>query len=350
MLALPPWKEHFRQSEVDDVRSHFDPIDPVEHYSSVRDSLAFGPHRFATALQAPIGRYFPPTVVLNSLLLQKNVPLVLEWPNGTLPSVAIQCQLALLLALKGDARGEALAEKLAPIVLGKFWTLWTLESEYNEEETKLSCALFLRAIGRVEEANQLYSPTLPKTPFFRSLFEAEIQIKISPLHAALPIVWTLEGSRAGMGAIQMGDLKVLAFGPHASPLSNARLFGICEGGKEWCCAAAQKEVWFQVEPQEGGFSLHALGVVFDKPIAFVFYVKALQCQIGERVFKPKSLHRFLGEASSVQFDGAILAADRPLKMELIPLAGGNHYWGADFLLAFWLSPLSNKVFFTTFFP
>jgi hypothetical protein len=241
---------------------------------------------------------------------------------------------------------ETLAEKLAPIVLGGFWTLWTLEREYSEEETRLSCALFLQAIGRIEESDRLYSPTLPNSPFFSHLYRARIQLKISPSIPPIEkIAWTLNGSRAGAGAMRAGSVRIVAFGPHAYPLSNPHLFGISEAGTQWFCATAQKDVWFQVEAKEEGFSLHSLGITFEKPMAFVFYVKAGECRIGDRVFKPKSLQRFLGEASVVQFDEAFLAIDRPLKIELIPLAGGENFWGADFLLAFWLSPLSNKVFF-----
>jgi hypothetical protein len=405
MLAATPWIEHFRQLEADAFRPLLDPADPIEHYCQVRDSLGLGPLRFETALRAPIGRNFPPTVVLRSLVLQKlKVPLILEWPAGIFPSVALQCQLALLLALAGEKEAAALlAEKLAPIVLGGFWTLWTLEKEYSEEETRLSCALFLQAIGCVEEADRLYSPTLPNSPFFAHLYRAGVQegiaklqfraksailppdsdfpliayghqdmsssgkreptskpsnltreasfaipsqIKIPlPIKPSEPIVWTLNGSKAGAGAMRLGSVRVLAFGPHGHPLTHSNLFGICEAGSKWFCSAAQKEVWFQVEANSSSFSLHSLGISFEKPMAFAFYVKAGECRIGERVFKPKSLQRFLGEASAVQFDGATLEIDRPLKIELIPLAGSQSFWGADFLLAFWLSPLSNKVFF-----
>lgn len=347
MIAVAPWKEHFSQIEVDEIRPLFDSADPIEHYRLVRDSLFMGAHRFEAALRAPIGRHFPPTVLLRSLVLKSHMPLILEWPNGIMPGLAIQCQLALLLAMQGENElAEKLAEKLAPLVLGGFWTLWTLEREYNEEETKLSCALFLQAIGRPEEADRLYSPELPNTPFFYFLYKAGIQIKISPTISTDLIAWTLNGSKAGMGAAQLGTARILAFGPHGHPLSNAHLFGICEAGTEWCCAAAQKDVWFQVEPSSSGFSLHTLGVVFEKPIALVFYVKANECQIEGKVFKPKSLQRFVGEASTVHFEGSSIAIDRPLKIELIPLAGNQSFWGADFLVAFWLSPLSSKISFT----
>ncbi|HEX2582671.1 MAG TPA: hypothetical protein VHL30_00970, partial [Chlamydiales bacterium] len=182
MLVSTPWMEHFSQFEVDAFRPLLDPVDPIEHYCQIRDCLAGGDPRFETALCAPIGRHFPPTVVLRSFVSKKDsVPLILEWPQGILPGVAIQCQLALLLAMAGEKEAaETLAEKLAPIVLGGFWTLWTLEREYSEEETRLSCALFLQAIGRIEESDRLYSPTLPNSPFFSHLYRARIQLKISP--------------------------------------------------------------------------------------------------------------------------------------------------------------------------
>jgi hypothetical protein len=108
MLVSAPWIEHFRQFEVDEFRPLLDPIDPVEHYCQIRDCLAGGALR---SLSAPIGRNFPPTVVLRSLVSKKDlVPLILEWPQGILPSVAIQCQLALLLAMAGEKRRSCWAD------------------------------------------------------------------------------------------------------------------------------------------------------------------------------------------------------------------------------------------------
>src|SRR5262249_26124445 len=149
-------------------------------------------------------------------------------PGGIYPSVALQCQFILLLALaKEHEIACRLAEKLAPIVTGGFWTLWSVEKEYLEEETKISCALFLRAIGQSPEFD---FPHL-LTPFFSYLCHAAIEIPIdASLEPLKQIAWTIEGSQSSLGAIRLDPIEVLAFGPHAFPLNNPQRFGIAEGG------------------------------------------------------------------------------------------------------------------------
>ncbi len=346
MSVISPWVEHFNHFEADEFRPLLDSQNALEHYCQVREVFALGRSSlFEVLLNAPIGKKFPPTALLRSLLKERE-PEAIEWPDGIFPSIAVQCQFVLLLALAGKKElAVKLAKQLAPIVSGGFWTLWTSEKEYNEEETRLSCALFLQAIGKTLEADELYSPALPNSPFFSFLHQQKIQLEIPPFKEE-KAVWTLEGSKASIGAMKSGSSRILAFGPHAHPLTNSNLFGICQAEGPWFCSSAQKDVWFQVEKQaETAFALYSFGISFEKPMAFVFYVEASECRIGNALFKPKSLQRFSGEASTIHFDGMTLEIDRPLKIELIPLAGSKSYWGSSFLLAFWLSPLSNKVFF-----
>jgi hypothetical protein len=349
MLDVSHWEEHFNHYEAEEIQPLFDPVNPIEHYCKIRNSLAIDGDAYDPKLKAPVGLYFPPTVLVRSLLKKETVPLITEWPGGIYPSVAIQCQLALLFALAGEIeKAKRLAEFLAPIVLGKYWTLWTLEKDYDENEVKLSSALFLQAIGMNNEADKLYTSSLPKSPFFAHLFHSKIKIEIDEAKKVpfQTIYWTLESSKASLGAIRLGQLNVLAMGPHGGPLNDSSLFGVSEAGSEWFSSLAQKEVWFQLDKlNETSFSIYTLGISFEKPLFFVFYVDALECRIGNKILKPKNLERFSGEATSLQFDGALIEIDRPLKIELIPLACNQSYWGASFLLAFSLSPISNKVFF-----
>jgi hypothetical protein len=154
----------------------------------------------------------------------------------------------------------------------------------------------------------------------------------------------------------VGHLEMPAFGPQMTPFSDTSRFGI-EGSlreERWFCASAYKEIWFQLEPsaQEKGcsFSLQAMGLTPAAPIAWVFYVRADICHIQGKAYKPKSLNRFLGEEQRVQFSTHSthlwVDLDRPLKLELIPLAGEGPFWGASFLLAVWLAPHTGKVSFS----
>jgi len=117
-----------------------------------------------------------------------------------LPSVAIQCQLALLLAI---AKEKEAAEnwrknwrRLSSENFGRFGR-W----KKNTTKRRLGCLApsFCRPIGRAEEADLLYSPTLPNSPFFGHLYRARAQIQISPIKTAEMIAWTLNGSGPGRG-------------------------------------------------------------------------------------------------------------------------------------------------------
>ena len=76
------------------------------------------------------------------------------------------------------------------------------------------------------------------------------------------------------------------------------------------------------------------------PFAVVFYVKAEECVVQGRNFKPRSLARFCKEADQVEFRGktskVLFSLDAALKIEIIPLAEDRAFWGASFLVAVWL--------------
>jgi len=303
----------------------------------VREAFAEGNFQ---ALAHPLGKGCPPTEALRALSGFQNVVPTLEYCS----KVSVSCQLALLWAAAGFTEAAAqMAGRLEPLIAEGFTALWTPEREYSHEETALSTGLLLRALGRGDMAE-------PKEGFFRWLYHKNLNIdSVSNQHGYelfknpnFSLALTLKGHA---GAIRVGNTMIPAFGPHAAPLSNPNLFGVADAFSQnrWFCSSAVKESWFQIDSIQGSsFGLHSIGAT---PIYFAFYVRAGECRIREKLFKPKSLQRFQGEADSVQFDGAEISVDRPLMTELIPLAGGDSFWGATFLLAFKLPTINSKIFF-----
>jgi hypothetical protein len=83
----------------------------------------------------------------------------------------------------------------------------------------------------------------------------------------------------------------------------------------------------------------------DRPsenLAMVFYLKGDQLVIGgKETLQGGSLERYQGKAVPLE----LIAEDEKIfieplfdqEMQIIPLAGGDHFWGAHFLIAFPLS-------------
>ncbi len=354
------WTEHFA-SEVGDSQPPFLSADfqtPLDLYNHVRELFALSvPYTIAH----PWLRSYPPLQALQKISQSTREPFI---PHAEKPlPIAIFCQLALLWASMGYAEQAAeLAASLEPLIRCDFSSLWTSEREYNPWEIRLSFALLLRALGRIEESNRLYHPSLPKDRFFAWLWEKNVQIEtvsVESKHydliegAQCTYALTLHQNRVQCGALRSGSITIPAFGPHSTPLSNPALFGLkqIDAKDGWFSSAAAKDTWFQITPVEtDAFSLHCIGVEPENPVYLVMYVKASDCYVGGRQFKPKSLLRFSGEVSEVQFQNGLdrleLKTDRPLSVEMIPLAGGDSFWGATFLLAFRVPSLIGRVLFS----
>lgn len=333
---------------------------PLDHYAYACDCFAGQDPSLESVLSHPFAKKFPGSAVLRawfSHIAGKISPPILPtlYSPGT-ATIAEYCQLALLWAAFGKAAGRddfseearKLAGWLAPLVLEGMTSLWS--SDREDPDGCVSCALFLRAIGQD-------IAVAPTSRFFA--FLEQLKIRIDPLTTSCDyqlfrgpewtaaFTWVGKGSSAG--AFRTGGVKIPAFGPQGAPLSDLSQFGIesAAGGERWFSATGCKETWFKVEPKGCSFSVQSAGIT--KPLAWVFYVSADLCQIEGKTFKPKSLHRFLGDGQKAQFSAAlknlVIESSHPLKMELIPLAGDASFWGASFLLAFWLSPHLGKTSF-----
>lgn len=295
------------------------------------------------------------------------------WPAGRFPNLAVSCQLALLWTdlarrLKDDRladAGKRLTGFLSPMIAERLTTLWTPEREYREEETALSCNLLLRSMGK--DFNPECFDAISEQPFFSYLHQSDLRIEPEKeVETDVELGYTLirkdnvgwaytsKGWHMPAGAIRIAEVEIPAFGPHRSPLSDPLMFGIGPGDNQWFSSFAAKECWFCIEPIEAeerqiSFILHSAGVSLSKPLSFAFYIRADECAVGNCIYKPNSLQRFCQEAKSIDFSSGqtkiSLSVDRPLTIEVIPLAGDSGFWGAKFLAAFWLPPFHSKTHF-----
>ncbi|MFN0065410.1 MAG: hypothetical protein ACKVOH_04155 [Chlamydiales bacterium] len=176
------------------------------------------------------------------------------------------------------------------------------------------------------------------------------------------------GCKSGMGAFLYRDIGVVNFGPQLLPLGECCGFGLA--GKPLQCEVAQNRLEYttrlaapldrSTEPfhlQDSGFSglwleaalqfhpgamefaAHFAGLSSLDPWLFSFFLKAQSCLVsGSHKLSPRSLDRYKGPSSTIAFfsEQGRMEIDMQgcLDMEIIPLAGDDSFWGADFLVAF----------------
>lgn len=189
---------------------------------------------------------------------------------------------------------------------------------------------------------------------------------------------TLYGGGTGMGCFHRRGVQVVNFGPQHLPLGDCRGFGLEGTGrllasrlgdiksgeegfllkgisrmtakpKETHTPAAFRQgdpsgFWIEaaVEFHAGQMTLDMLfnGLFEPKTLAFAFFVKASHCLVdGHQTIKPRTFHHYQGKVCEVQFNNSgesvsIHADHKQGEMHVIPLGGGQNFWGADFLLAY----------------
>lgn len=193
------------------------------------------------------------------------------------------------------------------------------------------------------------------------------------------VICTLHGEHTGLGALCQEDVEVVSYGPQYFPLEDCRGFGIegnilSDHGQrktliDWrphcfslkgCTrlvdqpasspdvAASFRGIWLDVQQEYKPpfFNLRTTLLSLEgwESVGFSFFVKASLCRIGDQVFKRNTLERYEGEVVKVTLEGVESKLDLEAvpfedgRMSVIPLAGSNNFWGADFLIAFILSP------------
>ncbi len=190
-------------------------------------------------------------------------------------------------------------------------------------------------------------------------------------------ICTLHGAQTGLGSVRQGDVEIVSYGPQYLPLGDCQGFGI-EGNAlsdqgmrrsliEWrrqsfvlkgCTRLVDypsassfesgqfRGIWLEVtqEFKRPHFYLKTsfLGLNGWDDIAFSFFVKASRCRTQTQQLSPRTLERYEGVAQTLFLEGKEVTLELNLlsakgTMQVIPLAGGNNFWDADFLIAYVLS-------------
>ncbi|MCI5052166.1 MAG: hypothetical protein MRY21_03395 [Simkaniaceae bacterium] len=186
--------------------------------------------------------------------------------------------------------------------------------------------------------------------------------KIQPrdLHVNEGRYLTLSGVGTGLGAMVKEDVTIVSFGPQIGSLGSSSGFGIYnffsadfernrgwvrlvspdgEGSSKTVSRAKLGQGWMHVAMDARSLKVRFVGDFHSEPLYFVFYVNANKAHVDQKVqLLPDSLDRYDGRASRVRFEGVknnfVIETKKQAEIELIPLAGQNFFWGADFLLAY----------------
>jgi len=192
------------------------------------------------------------------------------------------------------------------------------------------------------------------------------------------LVCTGFGGRTGLGSLHFDDLQLISYGPQHLPLGDCRGFGV-EGGRysvktvvmqadhahkgsfliQHQARLSAKPVYSTSSPlfrngqrcqawldlkQEFKHDYLSLDARFfgdtPKELAFTFFVKAKSCTIQEtRKVLPRTLDHYQSSPGAILLSGetqqfSIETPHRHGEMQVIPLGGGDNFWGADFLIAY----------------
>lgn len=190
------------------------------------------------------------------------------------------------------------------------------------------------------------------------------------------ILTSVLGMNTGHGAIAAGRNQIVSFGPHYYPLGQMDKFGIIRKAtrgmdsfqdvrftstpfsiKYWSKLVGSEvcdkpsAIWSEVEIEEldKGIQLTSRyeNLGHETSFAFAFFIKS-DCMIrGMQNFHQNTLERYRGPSETIICQsGEDRLEIRPCfksYMQIIPLAGGNHFWGANFLLAYDVDNLQNPL-------
>ncbi|MDJ0651775.1 MAG: hypothetical protein QNJ27_02025 [Simkaniaceae bacterium] len=183
------------------------------------------------------------------------------------------------------------------------------------------------------------------------------------------LVCSAAGINTGLSSIHKKGIHIVSMGPHYAPLADSDYYGIFrlsngsqEGFKDLTIESDDERGKFQgwtrvVSPQEEDqskdwlfFNLESEKEKIDltirkshhnalAPLFYVFFVSADKACVGDEVeLFPGMLDRYQGSVDKVFFkkgkETLEIISHFESEMQVIPLAGKDHFWSADFLLVF----------------
>ena len=180
------------------------------------------------------------------------------------------------------------------------------------------------------------------------------------------------GCKSGMGCFLHGDAGIVNYGPQRLPLGESTAFGlagkpirqeIMETPKGFCMTfqtalaapsprsfdlpflqdSGYSGLWIEATHHlglnEAFFTAELEGFVDPREVAIVFFGVGESALVARHhKLNPGSLDRYIGPAKPVTFGSVTLESlGETAQMEVIPLAGDGHFFGANFLVAFTLA-------------
>lgn len=195
---------------------------------------------------------------------------------------------------------------------------------------------------------------------------------------------TLMGNKTGLGSFHFKDVSIVNYGPQLFPLGDCENFGIekttdyKEGSLEKVFFEAKRDrfslegtcrvtssaavalsksksalfslkhsgVWLDISQKYSNseqrleVSPYGFGKISD--MAFVFYVKGELYVPGNNIkLRPRSLDSYEGDAEKIYVRGSegeicIHHFSENREVKVTPLVGDDSFWGADFLIAYFL--------------
>jgi len=258
----------------------------------------------------------------------------------------------------------------------------TLLEEKEKSPPHLMIALFAKAFDHLIESEIPF----PKGHDGYTLYDHDQSLGFLRYEGdTLSFVCSASGANTGLGVLHKKGVYITSFGPHYAPLADSSGYGIfrpsngsrdgfkdieIETGsdkariKGWTrvvapvathvanqsysiAQAGKQWLFFDLQGMEDSASLLVRQSVVDQenPLYFVFFISADRAIIeGEAEILPKGIERFQGRANKILFrknaDEIKISPQFEGEMAVIPLAGSDHFWSADFLLAF---PLTEKM-------
>jgi len=194
-----------------------------------------------------------------------------------------------------------------------------------------------------------------------------------------------KGGQTGLGYLNFAEIGIVNYGPQHLPLGDCQAFGIEESTLETLVC--------QLNPSKNGFHLSSTARLTPKQVdlnsfvnfrngipsniwvdlkhtftlddkklevaanffslsemqelAFVFFVTADCCYLEKgTVIYPKTFTHYRGIENTLIFKRGekrlSIKAHAPLNVEVIPLSGGENFWGADFLVAYPMNSISTS--------
>ncbi len=346
-----------------------------EHSSEQRSLVFCDQHELAHALYAlnckQTQHPYPPLELLPKA--SGAVPLFRKgaFPWGALPYPRDHAELAHLCFLLGE---EELACKMAR------WQKNTLD-----HEGKPIFSLFSQegsvSYTELEKANHALFASLDLDP---TLYEDVVDLDVGMWGKRtdkMTLLSLATGCKSGMGVYLYGDAGILNYGPQLLPIGDCSGFGLA--GKPENLQITQETFTYQTRiaaPHDrntglsylkdsgySGYWLHTsqrrensslishcqvLGSPDMSKVTFSFFGKGKACSVSQtHKLHPRSLDRYEGPPQPLAFEGdhgtvQLDFSKGASQMVIIPLAGDDSFWGADFLVAFTLNQPSTQFAFS----